>query len=98
MSTQFLNQKQLAKRWAMSHRTLERWRCRGTGPGYLKLGGKIAYRLVDIEAYEARHTRQSTASLASADDQFALLVARSSGRSAQNPEKTTPIVEKRSLA
>ncbi|MBI1209265.1 MAG: helix-turn-helix domain-containing protein [Azospirillum sp.] len=47
-----LNQKQLARRWGMSHRTLERWRCRGQGPAWLKVGGRVLYRVEDIERYE----------------------------------------------
>lgn len=53
VSEQFLNQKQLARRWGLSPRTLERWRCQGRGPNYLKLVGRISYRLTDIEAFEA---------------------------------------------
>jgi hypothetical protein len=48
-----LNQVQLARRWALSPRTLERWRFHGTGPGYLKVGGRVLYRLTDVEAFEA---------------------------------------------
>ena len=29
----------------------------GTGPTYLKIGGRVAYRLSDIEAYEASRQR-----------------------------------------
>jgi hypothetical protein len=36
----------------MSHRTLERWRWEGKGPRYLKVGGRVLYRLADIEAFE----------------------------------------------
>ena len=57
MAERFLCQKQLAKRWGISHRTLESWRYRGIGLPYLKLGGRIVYRLEEIEAYEARQTR-----------------------------------------
>ena len=46
------NQSELADRWNISPRTLERWRWIGEGPVYLKIGGRAIYRLVDIEAYE----------------------------------------------
>jgi hypothetical protein len=36
----------------LSTRTLERWRWLGQGPRYVKLGGHVAYRLEDIEAFE----------------------------------------------
>ena len=57
MAKQHLNQVQLADRWNISPRTLERWRWAGEGPRYMKLGGRVVYRLVDIEAYEAQQLR-----------------------------------------
>jgi hypothetical protein len=55
-----VNQRDLARRWSMSERTLERWRWLGQGPRFLKLGGRVLYRLEDIEAFEAERVRQST--------------------------------------
>lgn len=52
-----LSQVQLARRWHLSPRTLERWRCYGSGPAFLKLGGRVVYRLDDVEAFEARAAR-----------------------------------------
>ena len=49
-----LTQLDLARRWRVSPRTLERWRWLGQGPAYLKLGAAVAYRLEDVEAFEAR--------------------------------------------
>ena len=51
MEVVHFNQKQLAARWAISEATLERWRSEGIGPRFLKLCGRVLYRLVDIEAY-----------------------------------------------
>jgi len=56
-----LNQTELADRWNISHRTLERWRWTGEGPTFLKIGGRVVYRLEDVEAFEAEQTRKSTA-------------------------------------
>ncbi len=58
MIIRHLNQIELSRRWGISHRTLERWRSLKEGPAYLKIGGHVAYRLEDIEQYEAqqRHT------------------------------------------
>lgn len=47
-----LTSKLLGRRWGLSHRTLERWRHDGTGPAFLKIGGRAVYRLEDIEAFE----------------------------------------------
>lgn len=56
-----INQKQLARRWSLSTRSLERWRASGEGPIYLKVGSRVLYRLVDIEAFEAERLHESTA-------------------------------------
>jgi hypothetical protein len=47
-----LNQTELAARWKISPRTLERWRWINEGPQFLKIGGRVIYRLKDIEAFE----------------------------------------------
>lgn len=62
MGIQHLTQKEVARRWCLSARTLERWRWLGQGPVFLKLGGRVAYRLEDIEAFEAAQTRDATSS------------------------------------
>ena len=65
MTEQFLNQVRLADRWNISPRTLERWRWTGEGPAFVKIGGRVVYRIADIEAYEngrrCDSTLQSTA-------------------------------------
>ena len=58
--TKHLQQVDLARRWRLSPRTLERWRWHGIGPCYLKIGGRVVYRLEDVEAFEAAQIRQST--------------------------------------
>jgi hypothetical protein len=55
-----INQVQLARRWSLSPRTLERWRWLNQGPGYLKIGGRVVYRLEDIEMFEAAQSRDPT--------------------------------------
>ncbi len=57
-----LHQVELARRWKLSPRTLERWRWLGQGPRYLKIGGRVVYRVEDVEAYEADQVRSSTSS------------------------------------
>lgn len=53
-----LNQVQLARRWSLSPRTLERWRWAERGPRYLKVGGRVVYRLADVEAFEIAAAKQ----------------------------------------
>ncbi len=50
----------LASRWGMSPRTLERWRMEGRGPIYLKLGKRVAYSMSTVLEYEQRITHIST--------------------------------------
>lgn len=52
-----LNQTELAARWKISPRTLERWRWVGEGPQYLKIGGRVIYRRENVEAYEREMLR-----------------------------------------
>ena len=60
MTTTHLSQTDLANRWRMSPRTLERWRFTGEGPQFVKLGGRVVYRLEDIEAFELQQIRKAT--------------------------------------
>lgn len=53
MQPRYLNQKELAERWGISPRTLERWRWQGTGPDFVRIGGQCRYRLDEIETFEA---------------------------------------------
>ena len=50
--TNHLNQVQLSRRWSLSPRTLERWRWERKGPRHLKVGGRVLYRLEDVEDFE----------------------------------------------
>lgn len=49
----FISEAALARRWHHSVRSLQRWRCTGRGPTYLRLGRRIVYRLEEIERFEA---------------------------------------------
>lgn len=46
------NERDLAERWGVSPKTLQRWRSEGTGPRYLKLSKRVVYPIDEIEAYE----------------------------------------------
>lgn len=51
---------EVAGRLRSSIPTLSRWRSKGTGPAFIKSGGKVLYPLDKLEAYEAANTRQRT--------------------------------------
>ena len=52
-----LSQIDLAARWRISPRTLERWRWIGDGPRFMKLGGRVIYRVEDVRAFEQQELR-----------------------------------------
>lgn len=49
----FLREDELAQRWRIAPRTLQRWRRAGTGPRHLRIGARIVYPLDDVVAFEA---------------------------------------------
>ena len=59
MPVRHLTQFELAERWRISPRTLERWRWLRLGPQYIKVGGRVVYLLADVEAYEAARRAES---------------------------------------
>lgn len=59
VNVRHLNQRQLADRWSVSEATLERWRSEGIGPVYMKLQGRVLYRVDDVESYEEQSMRRS---------------------------------------
>lgn len=65
MTIRHLNQIELAARLNISPRTLERWRWTGEGPRFMKVGGRVVYRLEDVEVYEDSQLRNSTAEISS---------------------------------
>jgi predicted site-specific integrase-resolvase len=60
MEKVFINQIELSRRWSISPRTLERWRWLGEGPAFVKLGGRVVYRMKEIEQFEEAQARTST--------------------------------------
>ncbi|WP_347882304.1 helix-turn-helix domain-containing protein [Jannaschia ovalis] len=49
-----LRERDLAERWAVSQRTLQRWRAEGYGPAWINIGGSIRYKLATVEAFEGQ--------------------------------------------
>lgn len=52
-----LTQAELARRWRLTVRTLDRWRAAETGPACLMLNGRVRYRAEDVLAFERRRLR-----------------------------------------
>lgn len=53
-SAEYLSPKDLCDRWGrrVTEKTLSNWRLQGLGPVWTKIGGRIAYRIDDVVAYE----------------------------------------------
>jgi hypothetical protein len=64
-----LNQNLVGQRLGVSVRTLERWRWLGMGPRFMKVGGRVRYRIADIEAFEQSRLCTSTADQHYFDDE-----------------------------
>ncbi|VXC80582.1 helix-turn-helix transcriptional regulator [Sphingomonas sp. 8AM] len=50
--TTYLCQELVSRRWGVSTRTLEGWRYRLKGPNFVRIGGRVRYRLSDLEDFE----------------------------------------------
>lgn len=56
----YLRTPEAARFLSLSHRTLEKHRCYGTGPRYSKVGGRVVYRVDDLQAWVDRGVKSST--------------------------------------
>lgn len=51
---------ELAQRWRVDKKSLQRWRQEGTGPKFVRISRKIVYPFSEIERYESDRLFQST--------------------------------------
>ena len=56
----YLRTPEAARFVGLSGRTLEKHRTYGTGPRYSKLGGRVVYRLEDLQAWADLGAKKST--------------------------------------
>lgn len=51
---------ELVARWdgRIKEATLATWRCKGGGPDFVKIGGRVVYYPSAVEAYEQSRTRK----------------------------------------
>ena len=69
MPIKHFHQNDLARRWCISPRTLERWRWLKTGPAFIKIGGRVVYAIQDVEAFEAAQRNEAGGSMMQLRDQ-----------------------------
>lgn len=55
-----INENELAERWGVSPKTLQRWRSEGRGPRYLKLSKRVTYLMEEVLAYEMESMHSAT--------------------------------------
>ncbi|MCM2479175.1 helix-turn-helix domain-containing protein [Serpentinimonas maccroryi] len=55
-----LTEIELAQRWGVSPKTLQRWRSEGRGPRYLKLSKRVSYPLDAVADFERYALHDST--------------------------------------
>lgn len=60
----YLRTPEAARFLGLSHRTLEKHRTYGTGPAYRKIGGRVIYRLDDLQAWAEAGRQTSTSDAA----------------------------------
>jgi predicted DNA-binding transcriptional regulator AlpA len=60
ITARFIRTHEAAVLLGLSARTLEKYRCAGTGPVFRKLGGRVVYAIHDLEAWADSATCRST--------------------------------------
>lgn len=62
----YLTPQELSNLWdgRIKVRTLNNWRQNGSGPPFVKIGGAILYKVVDVEAWERARTVSTTSQYA----------------------------------
>lgn len=56
-AAEYLTQAEVARRYKVSERTIERWRLTGDGPPFVRVGlRRVLYRLADCETWLAERT------------------------------------------
>lgn len=60
MTAEILTTREAAAYCRLGKPTLERFRIKGDGPTYLKLGGAVRYRRCDLDAWLAARLTRST--------------------------------------
>lgn len=60
LSTNYVRTHEAARLLGISARTLEKYRCHGTGPTFRKLGGRVVYAVGDLEAWADQAACSST--------------------------------------
>lgn len=54
MQKMMINEVELAERWNLSPKTLQRWRGEGRGPRFMKMSKRVVYPMDDLLDFESQ--------------------------------------------
>ncbi|MEI9986592.1 MAG: helix-turn-helix domain-containing protein [Aliidongia sp.] len=60
LAARYVRTHEAARLLGLSARTLEKYRCHGSGPTFRKLGGRVVYAISDLEAWADQAACRST--------------------------------------
>jgi hypothetical protein len=60
MQKMMMNENELATRWNISPKTLQRWRSEGRGPRFMKMSKRVVYPIDEVFDFESKALRAST--------------------------------------
>ena len=60
MQKMMMNETELAARWNLSPKTLQRWRSEGRGPRYMKMSKLVVYPIDEVFDFESRALHSAT--------------------------------------
>jgi hypothetical protein len=60
ISARYVRTMEAARLLGISPRTLEKYRCHGSGPTFRKLGGRVVYAITDLETWAGQAACRST--------------------------------------
>jgi KaiC/GvpD/RAD55 family RecA-like ATPase len=60
MRKMMINEVELAERWNLSLKTLQRWRSGGRGPRFMKMSKRVVYPMDEVFDFESQALRAST--------------------------------------
>jgi hypothetical protein len=80
LANRFLNEVQLAERWGVSVKLLQKWRWKGGGPAFTTLGTSVRYGMLDILTHEQERRHASTSGRAMAETPIDSGVPHEGGR------------------
>ena len=63
LATRYVRTHEAARLLGLSPRTLEKYRCHGSGPTFRKLGGRVVYAVDDLDAWADKSACSSTSAI-----------------------------------